>query len=164
MSKFDSVIAEIEKLSALELSELVKALEEKFGISAAAPVAAGGGAGAAAAEEKTSFNVVLKSGGASKLNVIKVVRELLGLGLADAKAFVADVEAALYASKIVSYAQGYMLMRSAAAEYKWNLNYGGIALMAIAIGAVAVVLLLGLSNMARGGSPHRSQWSAAGCR
>ena len=84
MSKFDSVIAEIEKLSALELSELVKALEEKFGISAAMPVAAAG-AGAAAAEEKTSFNVFLKASGEQKINVIKVIREATALGLKEAK-------------------------------------------------------------------------------
>ena len=74
----------------VELAELVKKLEEKFGISAAAPVAVGGGAGAgAAAEEKDSFNVVLKSGGASKLNVIKVVREVNPtLGLKEAKELV----------------------------------------------------------------------------
>lgn len=84
--KFEKLIAEIEKLSALELAELVKALEEKFGISAAAPVAvAAGGAGAAAAEEKTSFNVMLKSAGEQKINVIKVVREITGLGLKEAK-------------------------------------------------------------------------------
>ena len=86
MANFDDVITKIESLTVVELAELVKKLEEKFGISAAAPVAAGGGAGAAAAEEKTSFNVVLKSGGASKLNVIKVVREVNpALGLKEAK-------------------------------------------------------------------------------
>jgi len=86
MANFDEVITKIESLTVVELAELVKKLEEKFGISAAAPVAAGGGAGAAAAEEKTAFNVVLKSGGASKLNVIKVVREVNpALGLKEAK-------------------------------------------------------------------------------
>lgn len=84
--KFDKLISEIEKLSALELAELVKALEEKFGISAAAPVAAGIGNGAAAAaEEKTSWNVFLKSAGSQKINVIKVIREATGLGLKEAK-------------------------------------------------------------------------------
>jgi large subunit ribosomal protein L7/L12 len=81
---YDNLIAEIEKLSALELSELVKALEEKFGISAAMPVAAAG-AGAAEAEEKTAWNVFLKSSGEQKINVIKVVREATGLGLKEAK-------------------------------------------------------------------------------
>ena len=86
MANYDDIITKVESLTVVELAELVKKLEEKFGISAAAPVAAGGGAGAAAAEEKTSFNVVLKSGGASKLNVIKVVREVNpALGLKEAK-------------------------------------------------------------------------------
>lgn len=84
--KFEKLIAEIEKLSALELAELVKALEEKFGISAAAPaVAAAANGGAAAAEEKTSWNVLLKSAGEQKINVIKIVREATGLGLKEAK-------------------------------------------------------------------------------
>ena len=85
MTNFDDIISKVESLTVVELAELVKKLEEKFGISAAAPMAAGGGASAAAAEEKTSFNVVLKSGGASKLNVIKVVREVTTLGLKEAK-------------------------------------------------------------------------------
>lgn len=85
----DAMIEAISGMTVLELSELVKALEEKFGVSAAAPVAvaaapAGGGA-AAAAEEKTEFNVVLTSAGANKIPVIKVVRELTGLGLKEAK-------------------------------------------------------------------------------
>ena len=88
MANYDDLISKIESLTVVELAELVKKLEEKFGISAAAPVAAGGGTGVgvAAAEEKDSFNVVLKSGGASKLNVIKVVREVNPtLGLKEAK-------------------------------------------------------------------------------
>ena len=85
MANFDDLISKIESLTVVELAELVKKLEEKFGISAAAPVAAGAGAGAVAAEEKTAFNVVLKSSGASKLNVIKVVREVTTLGLKEAK-------------------------------------------------------------------------------
>jgi len=87
-NKFDEIIEKIEKLSVLELSELVKALEEKFGVSAAMPVAAGGGVaaiGGAAAEEKTSFDVILKSAGEQKINVIKVVKEATGLGLKEAK-------------------------------------------------------------------------------
>lgn len=83
--KYQDLITKIEGLSALELAELVKALEEKFGISAAAPVAVGGGAAAAAAEEKTSWNVFLKSAGEQKINVIKVIREAIGLGLKEAK-------------------------------------------------------------------------------
>ncbi len=84
----DEFIAAIEQMSVLELSELVKALETKFGVSAAAPVAvaaAGAGAGAAAAEEKTAFDVILKAAGANKIGVIKVVREITGLGLKEAK-------------------------------------------------------------------------------
>ena len=87
MNEKSTQILEIVKgLTSLELADLVKALEEEFGVSAA-PVAAAPVAGAAAApvEEKTEFDVVLKSAGASKLNVIKVVRELTGLGLKDAK-------------------------------------------------------------------------------
>ncbi|HYV33645.1 MAG TPA: 50S ribosomal protein L7/L12 [Candidatus Limnocylindria bacterium] len=77
----------VEKLTAIELSELVKILEEKFGVSAAAPMmmAAAGGAGAAAAEEKTEFTVELTEAGPNKINVIKVVREVTGLGLKEAK-------------------------------------------------------------------------------
>ncbi len=84
MNKFDDLISQIEKLTAIEIAELVKALEEKFGISASMPVASAG-AGAAPAEEKTSFNVILKSSGAQKINVIKVVREVTGLGLKESK-------------------------------------------------------------------------------
>lgn len=86
MANFDNILAEIEKMTALELSELVKTLEEKFGVSAAAPVMmAGAGAGAAAAEEKTEFTVELTEAGANKINVIKVVREATGKGLKEAK-------------------------------------------------------------------------------
>ena len=85
----EEFIAEIEKLSVIELADLVKALEEKFGVSAAAAVVAGPAAGAAAApaeEEKTEFDVVLKDAGAEKIKVIKVVREVVaGLGLKEAK-------------------------------------------------------------------------------
>ena len=83
--KFDKIITEIEKLSVLELSELVHTLEEKFGVSAAAMAVAAPGAGAAAAEEKTAWNVVLKAGGEQKINVIKIVKEVTGLGLKEAK-------------------------------------------------------------------------------
>jgi len=87
------LIETIEKMSVLELSELVKALEDKFGVSAAAPVAvaAAPAAGAAAAEEaaeQTEFDVILKDAGASKIKIIKIVREATGLGLKDAKALV----------------------------------------------------------------------------
>ena len=88
MANFDNIVSEIEKLTALELSELVKTLEEKFGVSAAAPMmmaAAGPAAAGAAAEEKTEFTVELTDAGANKINVIKVVRELTGKGLKEAK-------------------------------------------------------------------------------
>lgn len=87
-AKFADLVGSIEKLSVLELSELVKVLEEKFGVSAAAPMMMAGGAasgGAAVAEEKDEFNVELTSAGESKINVIKVVREVTGLGLKEAK-------------------------------------------------------------------------------
>ena len=85
MANFDSIIAEVEKMTALELSELVKALEEKFGVSAAAPVMMAGAGAAAPAEEKTEFTVELTDAGANKINVIKVVREATGKGLKEAK-------------------------------------------------------------------------------
>lgn len=81
-----ALLEEIKGLTILEMADLVKALEEEFGVSAAAPVAAAGAVAAApAAEEKTEFDVILASAGDKKLNVIKVVRELTGLGLKDAK-------------------------------------------------------------------------------
>jgi large subunit ribosomal protein L7/L12 len=84
--KFKSVVDQVEKLTAIELSELVKILEEKFGVSAAAPMMmATGAAGGAVAEEKTEFSVELAEAGANKINVIKVVREITGLGLKEAK-------------------------------------------------------------------------------
>ena len=89
--KVTNLIEEVKSLTVLELSELVKALEEEFGVSAAAPAAvavAAGAAAAPAAEEKTEFDVVLKSAGANKINVIKVVKEITGLGLKEAKALV----------------------------------------------------------------------------
>lgn len=87
--KVVKLIEDVKALTVLELSELVKALEEEFGVSAAAPVmVAGAGAAAPAAEEKTEFDVVLKSAGANKINVIKVVKEATGLGLKEAKAMV----------------------------------------------------------------------------
>jgi len=89
--KFKALVEQVEKMSVLDLSELVKVLEEKFGVSAAAPammMAAPAAGGAAAAEEKTEFNVELTDCGASKINVIKAVKEITGLGLADAKALV----------------------------------------------------------------------------
>jgi len=88
----DDVISYIENMSVLDLSNLIKELEEKFGVSAAAvaaaPVAAAAGGDAGAAEEKTEFNVVLVGAGDKRINVIKVVREVTGLGLKEAKDFV----------------------------------------------------------------------------
>lgn len=88
--KFKALVEQVEKMSVLDLSELVKVLEEKFGVSAAAPamMMAAPAAAGAAAEEKTEFNVELTDAGANKINVIKAVKELTGLGLADAKALV----------------------------------------------------------------------------
>lgn len=89
--KVTNLIEEVKALTVLELSELVKALEEEFGVSAAAPAAVAVAAPAAAApaeEEKTEFDVILKAPGANKINVIKVVKEATGLGLKEAKALV----------------------------------------------------------------------------
>lgn len=87
MADLAKIVDELSALTVLEAAELSKMLEEKWGVSAAAPVAAAaaGGAPAAAAEEKTAFDVVLAAAGAQKINVIKVVRELTGLGLKEAK-------------------------------------------------------------------------------
>ena len=100
--KITAIVEEIKGLTLLELNELVKAVEEEFGVSAApvAAVAVGGAAPAAAAEEKTEFDVVLASFGANKLAVIKAVREITGLGLKDAKDL---VEAAPKAIKEGAY-------------------------------------------------------------
>jgi len=84
----DAFLTALDSMTVMELNDLVKAIEEKFGVSAAAmaaPAAAGGGGAAAAAEEKTEFNVVLTEAGANKVSVIKAVREITGLGLKEAK-------------------------------------------------------------------------------
>lgn len=91
--KFKALVSEVEKMSVLDLSELVKVLEDKFGVSAAAPAMmmaapVAGGATAPAVEEKSEFNVELTETGANKIAVIKAVKEVTGLGLADAKALV----------------------------------------------------------------------------
>ncbi|PID80443.1 MAG: 50S ribosomal protein L7/L12 [Clostridiales bacterium] len=96
----DQIIEAIKEMTVLELNELVKACEEEFGVSAAAPVAmvaAGGAAagGGAAAEEQSEFDVILKSAGAKKINVIKVVRGITGLGLKEAKALVDEAPNAI---------------------------------------------------------------------
>ena len=97
--KVVKLIEDVKALTVLELSELVKALEEEFGVSAAAPVAVAAapvaGGAAPAAEEKTEFDVVLKSAGANKIAVIKVVREITGLGLKEAKAVVDEAPKAV---------------------------------------------------------------------
>ena len=98
MANIAAIIEEIKGLTILELNELVKAVEEEFGVSAAAPVgvvAVAGGAAAPAAEEKTEFDVVLASAGGNKLAVIKVVREITGLGLKDAKDLVESAPKAI---------------------------------------------------------------------
>ena len=86
MDKFKDLLDKVESMTVIELNEFVKAIEERFGVSAAAvAVSAGAGAGAAVAEEKDSFTVVLASAGESKIAVMKVVKEALGLGLKEAK-------------------------------------------------------------------------------
>jgi large subunit ribosomal protein L7/L12 len=84
----DAFLTTLDRMTVMELNDLVKAIEEKFGVSAAAmsaPAAGGGGGGAAAAEEQTEFNVMLMEAGANKVSVIKAVREITGLGLKEAK-------------------------------------------------------------------------------
>ncbi len=118
MADMKNLIEEIKGMTVMELNELVKALEEEFGISAAAPVAVVGGAVAAdapAEEEKTEFDVILKSFGANKIGVIKVVREITGLGLGEAKAL---VEAAPKAIKEA-------ISKEAAAEIETKLKDAG---------------------------------------
>ena len=85
MADIAKLLEEIDSLTVIELSELVKGIEEKYGVSAAAVAAPAAGAAAGAAEEKSSFNVVLKEAGANKIQVIKVVRDATGLGLKEAK-------------------------------------------------------------------------------
>lgn len=86
MDKFEEIISKISELKVTELAELVKKMEEKFGVSASVAVASGGGAAASGdVEEKTAWDVILKNGGAQKIQVIKVIREVTGLGLKEAK-------------------------------------------------------------------------------
>ena len=117
MADLEKIVEEISKLSALELSDLVKKIEEKFGVSAAMPVMAAVGAagGEEAVEEKSTFNVELKSAGGTKIAVIKVLREALGIGLADAKG-VADA-----APKVVKEGMD----KAAADELKAKLEAAG---------------------------------------
>ena len=118
MANLDQIVEDVSKLSALELSDLVKKIEEKFGVSAAMPVmavAGGAGAGEETKEEKTTFNVELKSAGGTKIAVIKILREALGMGLADAKG-VADS-----APKVVKEGMD----KAAAEELKGKLEAAG---------------------------------------
>lgn len=96
-AQFKTIVDAVEKMSVIELHELVKFLEKKFGVSAAAVAVAGPAAGAAAGEEKTSFDVNLTDAGANKIAVIKVVKEVLGLGLKEAKDLVDAAPATLKA-------------------------------------------------------------------
>lgn len=93
--KNEQILEAIKEMTVLELNDLVKAIEEEFGVTAAAPVAMAGGAGAAAAEEQTEFEVILASAGDQKIKVIKVVREITGLGLKEAKEVVDNAPKAL---------------------------------------------------------------------
>ena len=88
MSKLDKIVEDLSSLTVLEAADLAKLLEEKWGVSAAAPVMMAGGAGAAPVEEKTAFDVILVDAGPNKINVIKEVRAITGLGLAEAKGLV----------------------------------------------------------------------------
>lgn len=94
MSK-EQIIEAIKEMSVLELNDLVKAIEEEFGVTAAAPVAVAGAAGGAAAEEQTEFDLILAGAGDQKIKVIKVVREITGLGLKEAKELVDNTPKAL---------------------------------------------------------------------
>lgn len=94
MSK-EQIIEAIKGMSVLELNDLVKAIEEEFGVTAAAPVVVAGAAAGAVAEEQTEFDVILTSAGASKINVIKAVREVTGLGLKEAKEIVDNAPKAI---------------------------------------------------------------------
>ncbi len=109
MSKLEQIIADIKELKLLEVAELVKMMEEEFGVSAAAPVAvvAAGDAGAAAGEEKSEFDVILADAGAEKIKVIKVVREITGLGLKEAKDLVDNAPKAIKEGVGKEDAEGY---------------------------------------------------------
>ena len=91
----EQILEAIKSMTILELNDLVKAIEEEFGVTAAAPVAAAAGGGAAAAEEQTEFDVILASAGDQKIKVIKVVREITGLGLKEAKEVVDNAPKAI---------------------------------------------------------------------
>ena len=103
--KITKFVEEIKTLTVLELNELVKAIEEEFGVSAAAPVMVAAGPAAAAAEEKTEFDVVLADAGASKMGVIKLVKEITGLGLKEAKALVDEAPKTIKEGASKAYAE-----------------------------------------------------------
>ena len=120
MADIKNMIEEIKKMTVVELNDLVKAIEEEFGVSAAAMAVAApaAGAGAEAAEEKTEFNVVLTDIGANKIAVIKVVREITGLGLAESKAMVESAPGAVVKEAIAKEAAEDMIKKFAEAGAK----------------------------------------------
>ena len=120
MADIKNMIEEIKKMTVVELNDLVKAIEEEFGVSAAAMAVAApaAGAGAEAAEEKTEFNVVLTDIGANKIAVIKVVREITGLGLAESKAMVESAPGAVVKEAIAKEAAEEMVKKFAEAGAK----------------------------------------------
>ena len=120
MADIKNMIEEIKKMTVVELNDLVKAIEEEFGVSAAAMAVAApaAGAGAEAAEEKTEFNVVLTDIGANKIAVIKVVREITGLGLAESKAMVESAPGAVVKEAIAKEAAEEMIKKFAEAGAK----------------------------------------------
>ena len=124
MADIKKFIEDIKGLSVVELNDLVKALEEEFGVSAAAMAVAApaAGAGAAAEEEKSEFNVVLTEVGANKIAVIKVVREITGLGLAESKAMVESAPGAVVKEAIAKEAAEEMVKKFAEAGAKAELN------------------------------------------
>jgi len=123
MADIKNMIEEIKKMTVVELNDLVKAIEEEFGVSAAAMAVAAPAAGAAeAAEEKTEFNVVLTDIGANKIAVIKVVREITGLGLAESKAMVESAPGAVVKEAIAKEAAEEMVKKFAEAGAKAELK------------------------------------------
>ena len=124
MADIKNMIEEIKKMTVVELNDLVKAIEEEFGVSAAAMAVAApaAGAGAAAEEEKTEFNVVLTEVGANKIAVIKVVREITGLGLAESKAMVESAPGAVVKEAIAKEAAEEMVKKFAEAGAKAELK------------------------------------------
>ena len=124
MADIKNMIEEIKKMTVVELNDLVKAIEEEFGVSAAAMAVAAPAAGAAAeaAEEKTEFNVVLTEVGANKIAVIKVVREITGLGLAESKAMVESAPGAVVKEAIAKEAAEEMVKKFAEAGAKAELK------------------------------------------